>query len=92
MIMIGIGSALLGAALGLRLNVLVLLPIIFFGLIIFTTFATLEHIAMSIAALDAAIYVVALQLGYLGGLFTRFVLVASRIQTKSRTRSSVVRG
>jgi hydrogenase/urease accessory protein HupE len=90
MVAIGIGSMLLGAVLGVRLPVLVLLPVIFIGLIIIAAITALNGLAAPV--LTAAIYVVVLQLGYLGGLFVRFALAASRIRTHRVVRSSVVRG
>jgi hypothetical protein len=91
MVLIGIGSALLGLVLGLRLKVLVLLPTTVFGLVIFALVAAVGGTSAYVAALGAVLYVVVLQLGYLGGLFTRFVLAATRIRTHNSARSSAVR-
>jgi hypothetical protein len=89
MVAIGIGSMLLGAVLGVRLTVFVLLPVAFIGLTIIAVIAALNGLAAP--ALAATTYVVALQLGYIGGLAVRFMFAAARIRSYQGVRSSVVR-
>jgi hypothetical protein len=61
------------------------------GLVIVATTAVLKGSAASSAIAAAAIFVIALQLGYLGGLFTRFCLAAARLASHRSLRSTTAR-
>jgi hypothetical protein len=80
-------SVLLGAVLGLRFRVLVLLPAI--GCILVATPFLGSDLARG--ALAALLAVVGLQMGYLGGIATRHIMVltrASRTRTRPRRATS----
>jgi hypothetical protein len=81
-------SVLVGAVLGLRFRVLVLVPAIGCAILASSFFShDLAH-----GALASLFAVVGLQIGYLGGIVTRHVMVlarASRMRTRSqRQRTS----
>jgi hypothetical protein len=91
MVMIALCSSLIGAVLGTRFRIHVLFPAAMLGLVIVAATAVLKGSAASSAIAAAAIFVIALQLGYLGGLFTRFCLAAARLASHRSLRSTTAR-
>jgi hypothetical protein len=91
MVMIALCSSLIGAVLGTRFRVLVLFPAAIVGFAIITTVAAFKGSAMSSAIVAAIVCVISLQIGYLGGLFTRFCMAASRLASHRSLRSTTVR-
>jgi hypothetical protein len=75
---IAILGGLLGAVFGLRFKVLILVPAILLGMIVVTATGLTRGDGTLAILLAAALVATALQLGYLGGIFTRFVMAASR--------------
>ena len=78
MVLLAIGSALIGAVFGLRFKVLVLVPAILVGLFGIVVAGAANGAGISTIVIDAIVLSCALQFGYLSGLFTRFVMVAAR--------------
>jgi hypothetical protein len=81
MILIAISGALLGAVFGLRFRVLVLLPAILLGVLSVAVISATSGTPVSTMVINATAWTVAIQFGYLGGLFTRFIMVAARLRT-----------
>jgi hypothetical protein len=92
MVMIALCSSLIGAVLGTRFRIHVLLPAAVLGLMIVAAVAALKGSAASSAITAAIVFVITLQLGYLGGLFTRFCLAAARLASYRSLRSTIARG
>jgi hypothetical protein len=92
MVMIALCSSLIGAVLGTRFRIQVLFPAAVLGLTIVAATAALKGSAASSAITAAVVFVIALQLGYLGGLFTRFCLAAARLASHRSLRSTTARG
>jgi hypothetical protein len=84
-------SLLVGAVLGIRLKVLVLVPAIGFFVIAIAGIGVARGDAFSTIASAIALTVVAIQLGYLGGSATRFVLVAARVSRRYKIHSPAPR-
>ena len=74
-----IGGALLGATLGLRFKVLVLLPAISVGALGVGGVAALTGGTVAEALVAIMVLAAALQVGYLGGLAARFAIAAARL-------------
>ncbi len=91
MVMLAIGSALLGAVLGQRLKVLSLLPVALAGIFLIAVSAPLADLSLSRAVLAAIIFAVTLQLGYLGGLITLFAIAAARTTRPAAEHSTASR-
>ena len=91
MVMIALCSSLIGAVLGTRFRIEVLFPAAMLGLVIVATVAALKGSAMSSAIVAVIVWVISLQIGYLGGLFTRFCMAASRVASHRSLRSTTVR-
>ena len=91
MIMIALCSSLIGAVLGMRFKVQVLFPAAILGCSIVVAVALLKGSSMSSIIIAAIISVTSLQIGYLGGLLTRFYIAASRTTSDDSLRSSPVR-
>ena len=89
MVMIALCSSLIGAVLGIRFRVYVLFPAAMLGLLIVATIAAFKGSALSSAVVAAIACVISLQIGYLGGLFTRFCMTASRVAFHRPLRSTV---
>jgi hypothetical protein len=87
MTMIAIGSTLLGAVLGLRFKVLILLPVSLIGLMSIALTKILHQTSVSGAILAGMLFVCLIQLGYLVGLFARYVLAGSRLRAPTAVRS-----
>lgn len=90
MVMIALCSSLLGATLGTRYKVAVLFPAIVIGIVLVVATAVLKEATMSAAISVLAIWTVCLQLGYLGGLLTRYCLEAIGLAPQ-RALHSIVR-
>ena len=91
MSMIAISSWLIGAVLGTRFRVHVLLPATILGLVLVAAIAALKGSTLASAGISAVIFMMALQLGYLGGLATRSILAAARLPAHRDARSTIVR-
>jgi len=91
MVMIALCSSLIGAVVGTRFRVQVLFPAAMLGCVMIAAVAALKGSAMSSAILAAVVCVISLQLGYLGGLLTRFYMAASRVASHRSMRSTVAR-
>jgi hypothetical protein len=89
MVWMAISGALLGAVLGLRFKVLVLLPVILVGVLGIAVASAISGTPISIILINASVWTVALQFGYLGGLFSRSIVVAARIRPVPRSQSLV---
>jgi hypothetical protein len=89
MVTIVLSSLLVGAVLAARLRVYVLYPASILALVIVATVATLKGEAMSSAIMAAIACVISLQTGYLGGLFTRFCMAASRVASERPLRATI---
>jgi hypothetical protein len=76
MVMVALCSALIGAILGTRFKVLILLPAIAVGIAFVIVGAVLRGSAIPTAVGIAVMWGVFLQLGYLGGLVARLVTAA----------------
>ncbi len=91
MVMIALCSSLIGAVMGTRFKVQVLFPAAMLGCVMVGAVAVLKGSTMSWAIVAAILCVVSLQIGYLGGLFTRFYMAASRVASHRSLRSTAVR-
>ena len=91
MFMIALCSSLVGAVIGTRFKVQVLFPAAMLGCAMVAAVAVLKGSALSSAIVAAILCVISLQIGYLGGLFTRFCMAASRGTFYRSLRSTVAR-
>ena len=91
MVMIALCSSLIGAVLGTRFRVQVLFPAAIFSLVTVAAVAAFKGSAVSSAILAIIVSVFSLQIGYLGGLFTRFSMAASRVTSLRSLPSTTVR-
>ncbi len=82
MVMIALCSSLVGAVMGTRFKVQVLFPAAMLGCVMVAAVSLLNGSAPTIMA--AIVCVVSIQIGYLGGLFTRFCMAASRTTSTVR--------
>ena len=89
--MIALFSAMVGAVLGVRYRVQVLFPVTVLVLASIFAIATLKGSTVSATVATGLACSVALQLGYLGGLLTRFCLAAARLTSRRVEQSNVVR-
>jgi hypothetical protein len=92
MVMIALCSSLIGAVLGTRFRIHALLPAAVFGLAVIAISAVVKGSPISSMIVATIIFTVALQVGYLGGVFTRFCLVAARVASHRPLRSTTARG
>jgi hypothetical protein len=92
MVMIALCSSLIGAVLGTRFRIHVLFPVVLLGFVIVATVAALKGSPISSMIAASIVSAIALQIGYLGGLFTRFCLVAARLTSHRPLRSTTARG
>jgi hypothetical protein len=76
---------------GTRFKVLVLFPTALLGCAMVVVVALFKGLAISSAIAAAIICVTSLQMGYLGGLFTRFHMAASRVTSQRGLRSTSIR-
>lgn len=79
---IAILSWLAGAALGTRIKVLALLPVTLVGGVVVAVVAGLLGSSLAAVCAWTAIYMVALQLGYLGGLAARSVMAGEGLPNR----------
>ena len=91
MVMIALCSSLIGATLGTRLKVFALVPALIMGIVLVTAVGTVTGAAVSAAIGAAVIWTICLQLGYLGGLLTRFCLEAMGLVPEQHLNSTIVR-
>ena len=91
MVMIAICSSLIGAVMGTRFKVQVLFPAAMLGCMTVAAVAVLKGSTISWAIAAAILCVVSLQIGYLGGLVTRFYMAASRVASHRSLRSTTAR-
>ena len=91
MVMIALCSSLIGAVLGIRFRVQVLFPAVVFNLMTVATVAAFKGSAVSSAILAIIVSVTSLQIGYFGGLFTRFCMAASRAVSLRSLPTTTVR-
>jgi hypothetical protein len=91
MILTALCSSLIGATLGTRLRVFVLLPVTFVGVGLIALIASLNGSTLSSALGAIAVSSICLQLGYLGGLLTRYCMVAARLAPGPSLSSTVTR-
>jgi hypothetical protein len=68
----------MGAALGLRFRIFVLLPVITLGLFVCSAFGLAQGTAIWSIILTSVIGATCLQLGYLGGALLKFLIFARR--------------
>jgi hypothetical protein len=92
MVMIALCSSLIGAVLGTRFRIHVLLPATLVGFMIISAGMALKGSPISSMIAAMIVSAVALQIGYVGGLFTRFCLVAARLASHRPLRSTTARG
>jgi hypothetical protein len=88
MLMTILCSSLVGAVLGTRLKVKVLFPLAPLAFCVAASLVGVAQAAFKPALLAGVAAVVALQIGYLGGLFTRWSVAAARISSKRSVRST----
>jgi hypothetical protein len=91
MIMIALCSLLVGAVMGTRFRVQVLFPAAALACATVTIMGLLRGSSASSIVVAALVGVTTLQIGYLGGLLTRFYMAASRIASRRPLRSSPLR-
>ena len=85
MLSLSLISLLVGAVLGMRFRVLVLLPAIFAALLAILAVGISSSINFPVIALAMVLATACLQLGYLGGVATRHVLTLARAGRIQRT-------
>jgi hypothetical protein len=78
MLILAIGCILVGAVLGLRFTVWILIPGIAFGLFAAAAAGIAHHDGLGTIGLAMVLIAVGLQLGYLMGTTTRFVIAGAR--------------
>jgi hypothetical protein len=91
MVMIALCSSLIGAVMGTRLRVQVLFPAATLGCGMIAAVAVLKGSTVSSAIVASVVCVISLQIGYLGGLLTRFYMAASRVASDRSLHSTTVR-
>jgi hypothetical protein len=88
MLMAILFNSLVGAVLGCRFKVRVLFPVAPLAFAITAGIMGVAQSAIGPALLGGALAVIALQMGYIGGLFTRVSVAAARIVPKRSLRST----
>ncbi|MFT4115669.1 hypothetical protein [Bradyrhizobium sp.] len=91
MSIVAILSWLIGAALGIRFKVMALLPATAAGSILVAAIAGLRGSSLGFAGMSALVFVVTLQLGYLGGLAVRTMANAQHAPSSRHVRPTIVR-
>jgi hypothetical protein len=79
MAILTIVSVLLGAVLGLRFKVLILVPVIGMGLVVVLTGGLLLHDSLARVALAIVLMATCLQVGYLAGIGIHYFFVWARV-------------
>jgi hypothetical protein len=87
MVLMAISGSLLGAVVGLRFKVLLLMPAILVGVLSIALVGITNGTAISTIVMNAIAWAFTLQFGYLGGLFSRFVMVAARMRLTPQSSS-----
>lgn len=88
MVMIALCSSLIGAVLGTRFKVYALFPATMLGLLLVAATAVFRGAPLASAISAAMVWTTSMQAGYMGGLLTRFSLVASRLPAHRSLRST----
>ena len=83
MTMLAMTAVLIGAVLGQRFKVLILVPAIIIGLAVILAIGMAHHDNLWSTLLAMALITTALQIGYLGGIVIRFVIAAARVGRNS---------
>jgi hypothetical protein len=78
---------LTGAVLGLRFKVLILAPAIGLALIVVVAMAIARGDGVASILLAGALASVCLQVGYLGGILTRYTMTLARVRSRTRRDS-----
>ena len=78
MAMVALMMVGIGAALGLRFRIFVLLPVILLGFLACTAIGLAQGTAIWSITLTSAIGATCLQVGYLGGALLKFLIFAGR--------------
>jgi hypothetical protein len=91
MVTIALCSSLIGATLGTRLKVLALVPALILGVVLVTAVAAVTGPAVSAVIGAVIVWALFLQLGYLGGLLTRFCLEAMGLVPQRSLPLTIVR-
>jgi hypothetical protein len=91
MVMIALSSSLIGAALGIQYKVLALLPAAVIGATLVVVVAAFKGLAIVAALTAIGVWVLCLQLGYLGGLLTRYCLEATGLVLHRPLHSTIAR-
>jgi hypothetical protein len=89
MVMIALSSSLIGAVLGIQYKFPVLLPVAIFGAMLVVVVAAFKGSAIVSAMLAIGVWVACLQLGYLGGLLTRYCLEATGLVPQRSLHSPI---
>ena len=67
MLILAMAAILLGAVLGLRFKVLILLPAAVVAVAVMIAAASIQHSSLSVTVVDAVLVLAGLQMGYLAG-------------------------
>ena len=78
----------IGAALGLRFRIFVLLPVILLGLFVCTAFGLAQGIPIWSIMLTSVVGATCLQIGYLGGALRKFLIFSGRFDGTRRSQSA----
>jgi len=91
MVLIALCSALIGATLGTQYRVHILVPVTIVSVTLVAATAALKGSEPSAAIIALAIWTSCLQLGYLGGLLTRYCLEATGLAPRRWLHSPIAR-
>jgi hypothetical protein len=91
MVMIAICSLLIGAVLGTQYRVPVLYPATIFGVVLVAGIAVLKGSPVPTLMIALGTWAICLQLGYLGGLITRYCLEATGLAPQRSLHSTIAR-
>jgi hypothetical protein len=91
MVLIALCSALIGATLSTQYKVPALFPAAMMGVALVTAVAALKGSTVSATISALAIWTICLQLGYLGGLLTRYCLEATGLAPRRWLHSPIAR-
>jgi len=83
MMMLSMMAIIIGALLGLRFKVLILVPAIVIGAVTTLGIGMAHGASVWVTLLAAILTITALQMGYLGGAVTRFVIAGVRVRKDS---------
>ena len=88
MLVLAITYALIGAVLGLRFRVMVLMPAIAISGLVIVGVELARGTGLSLAAVEMVVAVASIQIGYLGGAAIRLFLAAARGAAARRASTS----